>query len=293
MGEMEEMGRKPVRGMEMGESAEAPTNGDERRDEKRREKRIDLSLAQVAASAAAAVTAAVLASFLGVYGTVIGAALVSVVATTGGAVYQHLFRRTGEQLREATVLTRPQSRNRVRQSAGAGARDGHAPHNSHPPYASYNESTLYGSSRRRVVRRRLLAAAAVFAVAMALITGIETVTGPVSGWFHGGAAQGTSIGHVLGGQSRHSDPARSPSRPAVTPSAGSGGHAPDQVPGTGSSQPSSPGASRASGPDTPAPAPSPTPSTRPSGATSGTGQGAGAAASPRPGAPLDTPPTGL
>ncbi|MGW8327912.1 hypothetical protein ACWGLE_08445 [Streptomyces sp. NPDC055897] len=66
-------------------------------------KRIDLSVPQVAGSALAAVAAAVLASTLGVYGTFIGAGVVSVVATCGGTVFQHFFKRTGEQLREVTV----------------------------------------------------------------------------------------------------------------------------------------------------------------------------------------------
>ncbi|MGX9920925.1 hypothetical protein ACWIG4_13810 [Streptomyces sp. NPDC002248] len=56
---------------------------------------------QVAGSAVASVAAAIAASQLGVYGTVIGAGVMSIVATTGGSVFQHLFRRTGEQLRDA------------------------------------------------------------------------------------------------------------------------------------------------------------------------------------------------
>lgn len=79
-------------------------------DTKKKERRIDLSLAQVAGSALAAAVAAYLAGRLGVYGTIIGAGVVSVVATTGGSVFQHLFRRTGEQLKEATVTTRPKPR---------------------------------------------------------------------------------------------------------------------------------------------------------------------------------------
>ncbi|MFJ3089336.1 hypothetical protein [Streptomyces sp. NPDC086838] len=67
------------------------------------ERRIDLSLPQVAGSAVAAVAAAVAASQLGVYGTIAGAGVMSVVATCGGSVFQHFFRRTGEQIREVTV----------------------------------------------------------------------------------------------------------------------------------------------------------------------------------------------
>lgn len=79
-------------------------------DTKKKEKRIDLSVAQVAGSALAAAVAAYLAGRLGVYGTIIGAGLVSVVATTGGSIFHHLFRRTGEQIKEATVTTRPKPR---------------------------------------------------------------------------------------------------------------------------------------------------------------------------------------
>ncbi|GGU47891.1 hypothetical protein GCM10010211_10060 [Streptomyces albospinus] len=79
-------------------------------DTKKKEKRIDLSLAQVSGSALAAAVAAYLAGQLGVYGTIIGAGVVSVVATTGGSIFQHLFRRTGEQIKEAAVTTRPKPR---------------------------------------------------------------------------------------------------------------------------------------------------------------------------------------
>ncbi|MFD8689059.1 hypothetical protein [Streptomyces sp. NPDC059651] len=68
-----------------------------------KERRIDLSLPQVAGSAVAAVAAAVAASQLGVYGTILGAGVMSIVATCGGSVFQHFFRRTGEQIREVTV----------------------------------------------------------------------------------------------------------------------------------------------------------------------------------------------
>ncbi|WP_371129778.1 hypothetical protein [Streptomyces sp. 2231.1] len=72
-----------------------------------RRKRMDLSVPQVAGSALAAVVAAKPASYFGVYGTILGAGVVSVVATCGGTVFQHFFKRTGEQLREAKTAPRP------------------------------------------------------------------------------------------------------------------------------------------------------------------------------------------
>jgi hypothetical protein len=65
----------------------------------------EISAAQVAGSALAAVSAAVIASFLGVGGTIIGAALGSIVASVGGAVYSHSFKRAGDRLGETRVLT--------------------------------------------------------------------------------------------------------------------------------------------------------------------------------------------
>ncbi|MFG3260291.1 hypothetical protein [Streptomyces sp. NPDC048172] len=83
---------------------------DKKGDESKREKRIDLSLTQVMGSAVATVVAAFLAGQLGVYGTFIGAGVVSLVATSGGPIFQHLFRRTGEQIKEATVQAKPRTR---------------------------------------------------------------------------------------------------------------------------------------------------------------------------------------
>ncbi|ALC27064.1 hypothetical protein ABE83_08205 [Streptomyces sp. CFMR 7] len=74
----------------------------------------------------AAVAAAVAASQLGVYGTIAGAGVMSVVATCGGSVFQHFFRRTGEQIREVTVqVTHPEGRQvtvRTKETTPAGHR---------------------------------------------------------------------------------------------------------------------------------------------------------------------------
>ncbi|WP_392673134.1 hypothetical protein [Streptomyces sp. LN785] len=87
-----------------------------------RGRRTDLSLPQVAGSAVASVAAAVAASQLGVYGTILGAGVMSVVATCGGSVFQHFFRRTGEQIRGARVQANGAGRVRRVQDAN-GTRD--------------------------------------------------------------------------------------------------------------------------------------------------------------------------
>lgn len=57
-----------------------------------------LTVTRIVATALAAVTATILASSLGVYGTVIGAAVVSVAITIGVDVYERSLRRTREML---------------------------------------------------------------------------------------------------------------------------------------------------------------------------------------------------
>lgn len=91
---------------------EKPDSGKESKDQEEPEgkRRLDLSVPQVAGSAIAAVVAAKLASNLGVYGTILGAGVVSAIATCGGTVFQHFFRRTGEQIRDVTVQAKPRAR---------------------------------------------------------------------------------------------------------------------------------------------------------------------------------------
>ncbi|MER6194984.1 hypothetical protein [Streptomyces cyaneofuscatus] len=108
-----------------------------------KERRIDLSLPQVAGSAVAAVAAAVAASQLGVYGTIAGAGVMSVVATCGGSVFQHFFRRTGEQIREVTVqVTHPEGRQvtvHTKETTPAGRRG--AERRTEPEQASTDDAT--------------------------------------------------------------------------------------------------------------------------------------------------------
>jgi hypothetical protein len=62
---------------------------------------LNLSAAQVIASVLATLSAAVAASFLGVAGTLLGAALGSVVSTMGTEIYKHYLQRSEERLRTA------------------------------------------------------------------------------------------------------------------------------------------------------------------------------------------------
>ncbi|MCZ7457543.1 hypothetical protein [Streptomyces sp. WMMC940] len=171
----------------------------------RKERRLDLSVPQVAGSALAAVAAAVLASRLGVYGTILGAGVMSVVATCGGSLFQHLFRRTGEQIRDVTRQTgskgrRPPAGSPEPEPAAYGEPRGHG---------EFGAATVHGT-RARGRKRCLLAAAVVFAVAMLGITGYELASGRDLG-----GGRGTTVGTAVrgGGESSAGDESPSPPGP--------------------------------------------------------------------------------
>ncbi|MFJ6937982.1 hypothetical protein [Streptomyces sp. NPDC101132] len=176
-------------------------------------KRLDLSVAQVAGSSLATVAAAYLASKMGVYGTILGAGVVSVVATAGGPVIQHLFKRTGETLRETGEAARPKGRQvpvadddactRPMPSAGpadppprhdrtmvlgaVGPPDAtramdavpHGPGPSAGPPAEFGTATTHGT-RVRGWKAKAVAAALVFGVSMGGIAAYELVSGNTS-----------------------------------------------------------------------------------------------------------------
>ncbi|MFF4750482.1 hypothetical protein ACWD5R_37600 [Streptomyces sp. NPDC002514] len=171
-----------------------------------RRRRVDLNFPQVAGSAVAAVVAAKLASYFGVYGTILGAGVVSVVATCGGSFFQHFFSRTGEQIRDAAVATKPREQ-------------------ALPAPGEFTGGTVY-RARIRGWRRPVLAAAVVFLVTMAGITTYELVSG---GSLSGGT--GTTVSDVLhgsssadsGGGSAPASPERSPSAPSAGTSSSASG----------------------------------------------------------------------
>ncbi|WP_369249695.1 hypothetical protein [Streptomyces sp. R41] len=164
-------------------------------EEEPKKKRVDLSVPQVAGSAVAAVVAAKLASYFGVYGTILGAGVVSAIATCGGTVFQHFFKRTGEQIRDVTVQAKPKS-----QQA--------------PAPGEFTEGTVY-RARVKSWKRPVVAAALVFGVTMAGITTYELV----SGQSFSGDGRSTTVGDAFKGSG--SSPNSERSEPSTTPSTGS------------------------------------------------------------------------
>ncbi|MFV6032022.1 hypothetical protein [Streptomyces sp. NPDC056264] len=240
------------------------TDTDEREETDGGRRRIDLSVAQVSGSALAAVIAAKLASTLGVYGTILGAGVISVIATCGGPLFQHLFRRTGEQVRDATVAAKPKAR-QVPLAPVPG--DDHtlmpgtvrapAPYADEPD-GEFGAATTHGT-RVRGWKRPAIAAALVFGVTMGGITAYELV----SGQDFSGKQGTTTFGSVVrggGGTDREAPPAGD-EVPSTAPSGSTDGTG---RPGDGAGSPSTgatptPG-DQGGGQGTATPSPEPTPS---------------------------------
>ncbi|MET9428051.1 MULTISPECIES: hypothetical protein [unclassified Streptomyces] len=219
----------------------------------------------MAGSAVAAVVAAKLAAKLGVYGTVLGAGVISVIATCGGPVFQHLLTAAGERVR---AVRRPRST--------ASAEPG-------PAHGEFGGATTYRArtrartarTRGRGRRRSVIAAALVFVLAMAGITAYELISGQD---FSGGG--GTTIGSVVrGGDSERSRPVTPHDNPyrqqAPSPD-------PDPDPGAHTDPTPTPTPPPTPDPDTTSPFPSPTPTPTPPPTPTPT---------PTPPTPSSTPPT--
>ena len=173
-----------------------------------------VSGSQVAASVLASTSAAVVASFFGVAGTIIGAAVVSVVATVGTGAYGLGIRRTKDRLQtlQATRQGRPDDRlagpTVVAEVAEAAEAADAGPSDTRPSPASTSDTAMPPAagvptgdrSRWRLLahHRWSLAGAAVLVLVLSLgaVSLIEVVTdGPLSG---GSASGRTSIGAVFG-----------------------------------------------------------------------------------------------
>ena len=145
-------------------------------DETNRKPFLDLSATQLIGGSLAAATAAALGSRLGVVGTIVGAALVSVVSAVAGALYTQSLRRTQELILARETLG---ARERLAK-VGAVARRPTLRDEPHPDSqeieAAVEDATP--SIWSRVTWKGVAAAAGAFFVITALvITGTELLTG--------------------------------------------------------------------------------------------------------------------
>ncbi|MFD7064978.1 hypothetical protein [Streptomyces sp. NPDC059906] len=236
-------------------------------------RRLDLSVPQVAGSALAAVVAAKLASSFGVYGTIAGAGLISVVATCGGSVLQHFFKRTGEQIRVKRTVAAVRIDGRT-VPVPAAAPDPNPASATASTSAGFTEGTVY-RARTRGWRRPLVAAALVFGVTMAGITVYEVASGQNLSGGHS-----TTVGSAFTGHNKFAADSGEPG------DSGDSGDAEDPQDGrdSGGSGDSGDAKDSGSGSEAPAPTPSGSPDATGGSPSSGPGstEGGGTASSPTP-----------
>ncbi len=253
---------------------------------------------KVLAGALAAMASAVLLSTLGAAGTVVGAALGSVIVTVGNSVFSRGIdvSKQGVSAAQAMALRRvtqarsqvgrapagPAQHRRPAPALGRGARAarGRGRAALHPRGPRPSQTAPVTAPRRRgwsalSWKRVALAAAGVFVAAMVVITGFELVSGKAVSQLTGGStnAPRTSWSGLTGGGP--STPTPSPT-PTPTPST-SPGASPTATP-SGSASPSAdtspgPGADPSADPSaTSEPTADPTPSAVPSTGDSDPGQ---------------------
>ncbi|WP_329098575.1 hypothetical protein [Streptomyces sp. NBC_01439] len=246
--------------------------------------KLDLSAAQVAGSSLATVAAALLASKMGVYGTILGAGVVSVVATAGGPVIQHLFRRTGDQLRGgarpgARQASRPRAESTGADAAGPGAVGPGAvgPGVAGPATGEFGEATVHGT-RVRGWKRTAVASGLTFAITLGGLGTYEAMAG-TSVSSDGGTLFSGGTRKV--GQDRPAPPRDEPGGEEESGNGPGTGTSPSPAPSSGGRAPS-PGPS-SSGSGTPEASVDPAPSASPS------KEAPSSAPAPAPQAPTPSP----
>jgi hypothetical protein len=236
-------------------------------EQREREPALGLSPAQVAGSALAAVTAAVFASFAGTAGTIIGAALGSVVATIGAAAYTASLRRSAEavrrtaaQVRQTSTLTGAIPRRVTDGPLRPGKRSRRAGDDEDPDLADETDTgPVEGFGLRLLPWRKIaLATVAVLVTTFGGITAVEAITGkPISALLGQNDSTGTTLGHVSSGNSKRT-PSQDEKTQTPDPTPSPSERAPSASP-DGEPTPSQDADPSAPATVTPTPTPTPTP----------------------------------
>ncbi len=174
---------------ETADGAPAPT--------RRRLASFDLSATQLMATALAAITATIAASYLGVSGTVIGAALASVVSAIGNAVYGHSLRSTRGRRGSGSPPGASSGRRAQRPPTEENLISERPPTLPEPERVGRSRAVRSGTNRagsEATWRRIAIGSIAAFVAVLAVVTGVEIVAGrPLSDLVRGDGGTGTSV----------------------------------------------------------------------------------------------------
>jgi hypothetical protein len=224
-----------------------------------------INIPKTIAAALAAVCAAVVGSYLGVAGTLVGAALASIVGTIGTEIYERSIKKGGQKLQTLTPAF-------IKAPAAVGT----------PPVAAATEedspSHTVAPSRQIRWRRVALLAGAVFVLAMGALTVVELFTHKSVASMVGNdtKAPSTVAGLLDPGTGSTTSTPRPSSSPSPTPTDTQPALAPTTRPTT---QPPTPTTTATTAPTTVAPTVAPTTVAPP---PTGTGQNQNAGAGQNP-----------
>jgi outer membrane lipoprotein SlyB len=174
-------------------------------DKQSKAKALDLSVPQILGGALAAMTAAALGAQLSVAGTLVGAALASIIAAVAGSLYTASIRRTRDKVKTVFWTAQPNEVDEPTVIDIVADKEGHiAGQRSH---LVEPESSREPSPPRRPKlkwKRIVVAALAIFGIAAVALTTFELVTGHA---LSGG--EGTTIQQVReGGANKEPDTKR-------------------------------------------------------------------------------------
>jgi hypothetical protein len=165
-----------------------------------------LRVPKLLAGALAAVSGAVVASFFGIEGTLIGAALVSLLVAPAEALYTHSLASAHRVARRSLVR-------RLGEQAGA-SQEGTSQEGTSQEGTSQEGTSQEGTSQAHPQpirwQRVAVAAVAAFGLAVGAITGVEAVANQPLASLVGSRPRpegSTSVGAVVGGADRSAPPA--------------------------------------------------------------------------------------
>ena len=183
-----------------------------------KERRLGLTTAQTIGSALAAMSGAIVASLAGTTGTVIGAAVASVIATVGATMYTESIRQTGYAAKKTAAVVRqrgalitgalprtaadPEPQHQPQHRGEPGAPDPETTSRSEPAHKDTQAEDEASQKGRWELPwgKVAIASLAVMLAGLGGITAVEAVTGePVSSLLGAEDGQGTTVGHVVGG----------------------------------------------------------------------------------------------
>jgi hypothetical protein len=169
-----------------------------------------IEISKVAAGTLAAVSAAVIGSFLGVAGTLIGAAVASVIGTVGTEVYQRSINKGAKKLQTlAPTFVKAPAAVGTPQVAAATEEDAPS-HTVAPDEVTQKRAEEQSGSKLRW-KPILLGAVVVFVIAMGAIFAVEAIAGRSLASISGNDSSGRSTIGVPVGDNDSSTPSPLPS----------------------------------------------------------------------------------